>query len=350
MRISARAARLTPYAAGEQAPGFIKLNTNENPYPPSPAVEAAVRSYPVERLRLYPSVTAQNLVRAIAKYEGVDDDCVFVGNGSDEVLALAFAALYDGDPVEFPDVTYSFYPVYCGLFDVPYRTVPLQEDFTVDFSAFTGAGGAVIANPNAPTALGVPLEEIARLAGRIGRAVLVDEAYIDFSDRKSAVALIRECDNVAVVKTLSKSYSLAGLRCGYMVACPAIIHAMRSVKDSFNSYPVDSLCETAAAAAVADVTYRDMTVRLVTSTRDRIMGELDKRGVFHTASETNFLFMEGSRELYLAFKDAGILVRHFDTPRLRDYLRVTVGTDADMDAFLKVYDRLTGRDAQSETP
>ncbi len=343
IRVSARVEEIEPYTAGEQADGFIKLNTNENPYPPSPQVEAVIKSFVSERLRLYPSVTAAAAVKAIAAYEGVGEDCVFVGNGSDEVLAFAFAALYDKEPVQFPDITYSFYPVYCKLFGVPFRTVALRDDFSVDFSAFSDEGGAVIANPNAPTALASSLDDIAALCERSKRIVLVDEAYIDFADVPSAVRLLDRYDNIAVVKTLSKSYSLAGVRCGYMVARPEVIRAMTAIKDSFNSYPVDRVCEAVCAAAVGDASYRDMTVRLVKSTRERIEKALDARGVFHTRSQTNFIFMEGSRELYLAFKDAGILVRHFDKPKLKNFLRVTVGTDADMDEFLKVYDRLTLR-------
>lgn len=341
MRFSERVKTIEPYTAGEQAAGFIKLNTNENPYPPSPRVQEVLRAFDADRLRLYPPLPCRALVEAIAAYEGVDPDCVFVGNGSDEVLAFAFAALYDG-PVEFPDITYSFYPVYCKLFGVSYKIIPVKSDFTVDFDAFTASGGAVITNPNAPTALGCAVEQIARLAEKTDRVVLVDEAYGDFAFAPSAVKLLDTHPNVAVVKTLSKSYSLAGIRCGYMIADPAVIRAVTAVKDSFNSYPVDSVCQAVAIAAIEDVAYRNTTVGKVVATRERIQGELRRRGVFCTDSETNFLFMAGSRALYEAFKENGILVRHFDTPKLKNYLRVTVGTDADMDTFLTVFDRIRG--------
>lgn len=344
MRISKRATGIEPYTAGEQFSGYIKLNTNENPYPPAPGAAEALRDFSAERLRLYPSVTAAGLVEAIAEYEGVKTSNVFVGNGSDEVLALAFAALFDDKPVEFPTLTYSFYPVYCNLFSIPFKTVPLREDMTIDFKAYNGRGGAVIANPNAPTALACMPQEIAGLAERTDRAVLVDEAYIDFASVPSAVPLVAAHENLAVVKTFSKSYSLAGIRCGYMVASEKVIEAMTAVKDSFNSYPVDSVCEAVCAAAVRDTAYRDMTVRLVKSTRERICRELDRRGVFHTDSQTNFILMEGDEAQYLAFKAAGILVRYFNKPGLDKFLRVTVGTDADMDTFLKVYDTIRGAD------
>ena len=342
MLISEKARSIVPYTAGEQAEGFIKLNTNENPYPPSPAAAAAIRNFDTDALRLYPSPDSAKLRAAIAAAEGVAPDSVFVGNGSDEVLALAFAALFDPDkPIEFADVTYSFYPVFARLFDIPYRTVPLDDDFTLPLDRFALDNGAVLANPNAPTGLGVPTEAIRAAAARSRRALIVDEAYIDFADTTaSAVPLTAEFANLAVVKTFSKSYGLAGIRCGYMIADPGIIRAMRAVKDSFNSYPVDRVCEAAAAAAIADRRYlAEMTAR-VKATRARVIAELKARGTFVTDAQTNFLFMEGGRELYEKFRAENILVRHFDKPRIAGFLRVSIGTDADMDQFLRVYDKI----------
>lgn len=343
MQISRKASVIQPYTAGEQADGYIKLNTNENPYPPSPAAAAAIRDFDTDKLRLYPSPDSARLKSAIAAAEGVPESQVFVGNGSDEVLAIAFAALFDTDaPVEFADVTYSFYPVFARLFDIPTATVRLRDDFTLPVEAFTGRGGAVIANPNAPTGLGVPLSDIGRAAVACApRALLVDEAYIDFATRTStAVPLVARYDNLAVVKTFSKSYGLAGIRCGYMIAGEQIIRAMYAIKDSFNSYPVDRVCEAACAAAASDRTYLAAQTAKVIATRERVKAELKKRGVAVTDSDANFLFMAGGRALYEAFKANGILVRHFDKPRIGGYLRVSVGTDEQMEQFLRVYDKI----------
>lgn len=342
MLISKKAASITPYTPGEQAGGYIKLNTNENPYPPSPKVNDFLHNVDAEKLRLYPSPDSANLRAAIAQAEGVEPDNVFVGNGSDEVLALAFAALFDADtPVEFADITYSFYPVFAALFDLSYHRIPLADDFTLPLEKFGAEGGAVLANPNAPTAIGVPLSAIEALVRRSKRAVIVDEAYIDFAvTAQTAVPLTKKYPNVAVVKTFSKSYSLAGIRCGYMIAGQEIIAAMRAVKDSFNSYPVDTVCAGICAAAVADVAYKaDCTAR-VRATRTRVLQALRARGTFATESDTNFLFMTGSRDLYERFKANGVLVRHFDKPRIDGYLRVTIGTDAEMDEFLRIYDKI----------
>lgn len=342
MRISRKAASITPYTPGEQADGYIKLNTNENPYPPSPKVNEFLRSADTTRLRLYPSPDSAELRAAIAQAEGVCPENVFVGNGSDEVLALAFAALFDADmPIEFADITYSFYPVFASLFDLRYKLIPLADDFSLPLDAFGTEGGAVLANPNAPTALGVPLSAIEALVRRSERAVIVDEAYIDFAQyAQTAVPLTKKYPNVAVVKTFSKSYSLAGIRCGYMIAGKEIIDAMRAIKDSFNSYPVDVLCAGICAAAVADVDYKAECTARIRATRARMLQALRERGTSVTESDTNFLFMAGSRDLYERFKANGILVRHFDKPRIDGYLRVTIGTDAEMDEFLRIYDKI----------
>ena len=342
MNVSKKAASIVPYTAGEQAEGYIKLNTNENPYPPSPRAAEALRGFDVDKLRLYPSPDSAGLRAAIAKAEGVDADNIFVGNGSDEVLALAFAALFDADePIEFADVTYSFYPVFARLFDIPYNTIPLNDDFSLPFDKFNFYNGAVIANPNAPTSLSVPVDALRAAAERSRKALIVDEAYIDFADRtESAVRLTSEYDTLAVVKTFSKSYGLAGIRCGYMIAGRKIIDAMRAIKDSFNSYPVDRVCEAVCAAAVSDREYLKDKIQKVKNTRSRVISELRARGVAVFDSDANFIFMEGDKSLYEKFKSQNILVRHFDKPRISDKLRVSVGTDAQMDEFLRVFDKI----------
>lgn len=237
MKLSRFSMSVEPYAAGEQPRGkrFVKLNTNENPYPPAPECAKAIKSFDADRLKLYPGIAARELREAIAEKENVGVDCVFVGNGSDEVLSLAFRALFDphGEPVVFPSVTYSFYPVFCSMYGINTATVENEADFTVAVEKLTDGQGAVIANPNAPTSLPIDLDDIETLLSRMGeRPVIVDEAYIDFARRtRSSVPLLKRYDNLVVVKTFSKSYSLAGIRCGYMIAGPETVAALERVRD-----------------------------------------------------------------------------------------------------------------------
>ena len=344
------AASLVPYVPGEQPKTrVIKLNTNENPYPPSPKAVAALRAYDTDRLRLYPDPTADALRATVAAFEGVRTENVFVGNGSDEVLSLAFAAFFDagGAPVLFPDVTYSFYKVFCSLYNINYETIPLQSDFLIAPADYVGrqAAGVVIANPNAPTAMS--LDESAMrtvIAANRGRVVIADEAYVDFSAHPSLTPLIREYENLLVVKTFSKSRSLAGARCGYAVGDKGLIDPLRSVKDCFNSYTVNSLTAAVARAAVEDGEYFAACVAKIKRTRARLTDGLRALGFTVTDSDANFVFARaagtGGKELQDALRRENIIVRRFDAPRIADYLRITVGTEEQTDALLAALKKL----------
>ena len=333
------ALRLTPYTAGEQPKDrrFIKLNTNENPYPPSPKVAEAIEGL-IDSLRLYPDTEATALREAIARVNGVAPEQVFCGNGSDEVLAFAFAAFFAGRRVVAPDITYSFYPVYANLFGADYDTVPLREDFSVDVEGLMQGCPVALANPNAPTGRFLPVAEIRRLAehARAHDAVLlVDEAYAAFAP-ETAAPLLDAFDNLLIVRTLSKSHALAGLRVGYALGSPRLIDALRRVRDSFNSYPVDALAQAAARAAVLDTAYTDGRTAQVVATRDRCRRRLTDAGIEVIPSATNFLFVRADQvdaaPVQQALREEGILVRHFaSSDRLRPWLRVTVGTEEEME-------------------
>ena len=338
---------LSPYVAGEQPRGrtFIKLNTNENPYPPSPKVGEALCDLP-DTLRLYPDTEATGLKEAIAKVNGLNPDQVFCGNGSDEVLAFAFAAFFAGKRLLAPDVTYSFYPVYAQLFGVRYETVPLREDYTVDVEGLMQGAPVALANPNAPTGIFLPLSEIRRLAKHCrehGAVLLVDEAYAAFAP-ETAVSLLREYDNLLIVRTFSKSHALAGMRVGYALGNPRLIDALRRIRDSFNSYPVDRLAQAAAEAAVLDTAYTDESTRKVIAARDKCFHALQNAGIKVLPSATNFLFVKADETdagpVQKALRSEGILVRHFTAPRLKAWLRVTVGTEADMEKVTEALIRL----------
>ncbi len=328
---------LTPYVAGEQPKDrtFIKLNTNENPYPPSPKVAEALSGM-ADSLRLYPDMEATGLRTAIAEQNGLKPENVFCGNGSDEVLAFAFAAFFAGKKLTAPDVTYSFYPVYSQLFGVRYDTVPLKPDFTVDTETLLSGGSVVLANPNAPTGIFLPIAEIRRLAEACragGSVLLVDEAYAAFAP-ETAVPLLAEFDNLLIVRTFSKSHSLAGMRVGYALGSPRLIDALRRVRDAFNSYPLDRLAQAAAEAALRDTAYTARTTALIIDARDTTRRTLLENGIEVLPSATNFLFVRADPEdaapVQQALRAEGILVRHFKTERLRPWLRVSVGTAADM--------------------
>ncbi|MDR2202046.1 MAG: aminotransferase class I/II-fold pyridoxal phosphate-dependent enzyme [Clostridiales bacterium] len=341
--LSARAAALRPYTAGEQPKDkrLIKLNTNENPYPPSPKAVAAARAFDFAALRLYPDPTALELRKAIAAREGVSVENVFAGNGSDEVLSFAFYALFDA-AVAYADVTYSFYPVYCRFYGISDIILPLADGFTLDPADYIkkNYGGIVIANPNAPTSLLCPRGFIEDVCKTNSCNVIVDEAYIDFAPPdSSAVPLINRYGNLLVVKTFSKSYSLAGIRCGYAIGAAHLIDALFKVKDSFNSYPLDALCQTIAAAAVSDSVYFNAARQGVSATRDKTASALKKSGFTVLDSAANFLFVKSGKglsgqKLYGDLRANGVLVRRFDAPRTADYIRVSVGSDADMELFL----------------
>ena len=332
------ALRLVPYVAGEQPKNvkLIKLNTNENPYPPSPKVAEAIAAVPADALRLYPDMDATALCAAIAKVNGVAPECVFCGNGSDEVLAFAFAAFFAGKTLTAPDVTYSFYPVYASLFGVDYRTVPLKEDFTVDVDGLMQGGPIALANPNAPTGLLLESSEVRRLAAYAranGQVLLVDEAYAAFSP-ENALPLLGEYDNVLITRTFSKSHQLAGMRIGYAIGSPRLIAALKRIRDSFNSYPLDRLAQATGEAAILDTAYTAETVRLVCQARDHCYAALRAAGIPVLKSATNFLFVKADPEdaapVQQALRAEGVLVRHFKAERLKAWLRVTVGSTEDM--------------------
>ena len=333
------ALRLIPYVAGEQPKNvkLIKLNTNENPYPPSPKVAQAIAAVAADRLRLYPDMDAAALCAAIAKVNGVTPDMVFCGNGSDEVLAFAFAAFFAGKKLAAPDVTYSFYPVYANLFGVDYRTVPLKPDFTVDVDGLMQGGPIALANPNAPTGMLLPSDDVRRLAEHTrenGAVLLVDEAYAAFSP-ENALPLLSEFDNVLITRTFSKSHALAGMRIGYAIGHPRLIAALKRIRDSFNSYPLDLLAQKAGEAAILDTEYTAGTVRKVCEARDRCRAFLLAAGIPCLKSATNFLFVKAdpvdAAPVQQKLREEGILVRHFKADRLKAWLRVTVGSTEDME-------------------
>ena len=330
---------LTPYVPGEQPklPDLIKLNTNENPYPPSPRVLEAMRGEVGGNLRLYPDPNADRLKTAIATYYGVTTSQVFVGNGSDEVLGHAFLGLLKHDaPLLFPDVTYSFYPVYCGLYGIDGRTVPLSDEFEIrvdDYLAARECGAIIFPNPNAPTGRSLALGEIERLvAGRPDVVVVVDEAYIDFGG-ESAIALVDRYPNLLAIQTLSKSRSLAGLRVGFAVGHPDLIEALERVKNSFNSYPLDRLAIAGGAAAMEDTAHFERTRHAVIASRERLSGDLAGLGFQVLPSSANFVFARhpgrDAEGLAAALRVKSIIVRHFKQPRIEQHLRITVGTDAE---------------------
>mgnify|MGYP000279981024 CR=1 FL=1 len=334
---------LTPYVPGEQPrlPNLVKLNTNENPYGPSPRALEAMRQQVGDSLRLYPDPHSDALRAAIAYFHGVEMTQVFVGNGSDEVLAHAFLALLKHDqPILFPDITYSFYPVYCGLYEIEYREIPLSDSFEIRVDDyFVPNGGIIFPNPNAPTGRLLALTEIERLLrASPDSAVVVDEAYIGFGG-ESAAGLIERYPQLLVVHTLSKSHSLAGLRVGYAIGQAPLIEALERVKDSFNSYPLDRLAQAGGAAAMQDRAYFDATRARVIATRAQLVTSLTELGFDVLPSAANFVFARHPQHdgaaLATALRARSIIVRHFSKPaRIAPFLRITVGTDAQCAALL----------------
>lgn len=347
---SRRIRDMVPYVPGEQPKDrvFIKLNTNENPYPPSPKALEALREAADDRLRLYPDPECVQLRTTIAAAHGLSPDQVFAGNGSDEVLAFCFQAFFDPDrPVCFADITYTFYAVYAEYFGITPRLIPLGEDFSLPVAPFcTGdSGGVVVANPNAPTGLEVAREDLIRILESNPQAVvLVDEAYIDFGGT-SADNLVDQYDNLVVVRTLSKGHGLAGMRVGYALGHPDLMAALRCVRDSINSYTVDRAAQAAAAASIADTAYFEAQAAKVSTTRDRAAVQLRELGFNVTDSKANFLFVHhpkvAAKTLLDGLRQRGILVRWFDRPRISDHLRISVGTDAEMDALYDALKELT---------
>jgi histidinol-phosphate aminotransferase len=344
---------LTPYVPGEQPQigGLVKLNTNENPYPPSPRVLEALRAEVGDTLRLYPEPTGKLLRTAVAQQMRLTLEQVFVGNSSDEVLAHCFMALlnHGARPLLFPDISYAFYPVYCGLYGITHRTVPLDAQLGLnvdDYLKHTDAGAIIFPNPNAPTGRALPRAEIERLLrARPEVLVVIDEAYVDFG-AESAVPLIDAHPNLLVVQTLSKSRSLAGLRVGYAMGQAPLIEALTRVKDSFNSYPLDRLATAGAIAAMEDTPYFERTRRAVIDSRERLAAALRALQFEVLPSQANFLFVRHlahrGADLAAALRERGILVRRFDQPaRIADFLRITIGTDAQCDALVKALTEIT---------
>jgi histidinol-phosphate aminotransferase len=340
--------RLTPYVPGEQPQqtGLIKLNTNESPYDPSPAVLAAIAAVPASQLKLYPEPESESLRQVFADINGLRPEQVFLGNGSDEVLAHVFQALLShGKPVCFPDVSYSFYPVWCDLYSLSYELVPLAEDFTVDINAYPAEnGGIVIPNPNAPTGILLGLDEIRELLEVNSESVVViDEAYIDFGG-ESAVGLIDQYDNLLVIQTVSKSRALAGLRVGVAMGHRKLIEGLERLKNSFNSYPLDVLAQTATLASLRDVDYFEDTCRKVVASRDKLSAGMEAMGFSVLPSRANFIFAThpacDAQELFDGLRANNILVRYFDKPRTRDYLRISIGTPDQCDAVLNALNGL----------
>ncbi len=335
---------LTPYVPGEQPQcvDLIKLNTNENPYGPSPQVLAALREEITDTIRLYPDPDSSRFKAAIADFHKVATAQVFVGNGSDEVLGHVFQALLKHNaPVLFPDITYSFYPVYCRLYGIEFRQLSLTERFEINVDDYLQSnGGIVFPNPNAPTGRALPLTEIERLLqANVESVVVIDEAYVDFGG-ESAVALVHRYPQLLVVHTLSKSRALAGLRVGYAVGHEALIDALTRVKDSFNSYPLDRLAIVGACAAMADHAYFTESCRRIVATRTTLTAALAALDFTVLPSATNFVFARHSQiagaDLAAALRARGILVRHFKQPaRIASFLRITIGTDAQCAALIE---------------
>ena len=337
---------LTPYVPGEQpkVANLIKLNTNENPYGPSPRVLDAIKGEINDSLRLYPDPNSDRLKTAIAQFHGIQPQQVFVGNGSDEVLAHAFQALLKHDrPLLFPDITYSFYPVYCGLYDIQHETVPLNDAFEIQVADYARPnGGIILPNPNAPTGRLLPLTDIERLLTDHPNSVLVvDEAYIDFGG-DSAIPLVDRHPNLLVVHTFSKSRSLAGLRVGFAVGHPDLIEGLERVKNSFNSYPLDRLAIAGAVAAIEDRAWFDQTRQAVIESRAKLTRQLETQGFEVLPSGANFIFARhptrDAAQLAQALRGRNIIVRHFRQPRIEQFLRITIGTDPQCQALVDALD------------
>lgn len=330
---------LTPYTSGEQPKDqrYVKLNTNESPYPPSPKVIEAIKNFDIDTLRLYPDADTMDVKNAVAQFYDVSSKNVFVGNSSDEVLALSFLSFFINDkPLVFPDISYSFYPVYCDLYKITPSLSMVNENFDIDFDSFpTDNGGVIFPNPNAPTGKAVSLETIEKVVQRHAHSVvIIDEAYVDFG-AESAVQLTKKYPNLLVVHTLSKSRSLAGLRVGYAIGHEGLISGLTMAKNSFNSYPLDRIAIVGAAAAIHDREYFDTCCAKIIATREWATKELEAIGFKVIPSTANFLFASpngkySAHDLYLDLKEKGVLVRHWNKPKIADWVRITIGTDEEM--------------------
>lgn len=334
---------IEPYVPGEQSKDkdIVKINANENPYPPSPKAIEVLKSFDTNKLRFYPSANSTKLKEAIAKYYKVDVSNVFVGNGSDDVLAVAFQSFFNSDkPIAYPDLTYSFYPVWCSLFGIKYKNYPVGDDFRINPEDYKEKnGGVVIPNPNAPTSLGEGLDFVEKILNyNQDGVVIIDEAYVDFGGT-SSIPLIDKYENLIVTGTFSKSRSLAGLRIGFAIGSKALIDVMEAVKNSYNSYTVDSLSIEMGAASIEDDEYFKSTCKKVIKTRERVTLELKKLGFDVLDSQTNFIFVthnkHNMKSLFEYLKTQKVFIRYFSLPRIENYVRITIGTNEEMDIFLK---------------
>lgn len=334
--------KITPYVPGEQSreKKIVKLNANENPYPPSPAVIKAIKDFNSDALRLYPDAQSLKLKNALAEYYSVETENIFVGNGSDDVLAIAFQSFFNSDkPIVYPDLTYSFYPVWCELLGIPCKTYPVDENFRIIPEDYREEnGGVVIPNPNAPTSIGEGTEFVEKLMEyNTDSVVIIDEAYVDFGGTSSA-ALTKRYENLLVTGTFSKSRSLAGLRIGFAIGSKALISVMEAVKNSYNSYTIDSISIEAGAASIRDKEYFESTCKKIMDTRKRVTDEMRKMGFTVLDSSTNFIFATHKdisvKNMFEYLKGKNIFIRYFSLPRIDNYIRITIGTDDEMDIFL----------------
>lgn len=334
---------IEPYVPGEQSSDkdIIKLNANENPYPPSPKALEAMKNFDIAELKKYPNANSAPLKAALADYYNVDMKNVFVGNGSDDVIAIAFQALFNSDlPIAYPDLTYSFYPVWCRLFGIPFKTYPVDDAFRINSEDYKEKnGGVVIPNPNAPTSIGEGPDFVRKIMEyNRDSVVIIDEAYVDFGG-VSSVPLISEYENLLVTGTFSKSRSLAGLRIGFAIGSERLVSVLEAVKNSYNSYTVDSLSIEIGRASVLDDAYFKDTCRKIINTRQRVADELRALGFSLPDSSANFLFVThdklSMKEMFEYLKEKKVFIRYFAIPRIDNYVRITVGTDDEMDVLLK---------------
>jgi len=324
------------YTAGEQPrdKNYIKLNTNENPFPPSPVIKKILNNYDYDKLKLYPDPNSSMLKAAISKKENTAENNIFIGNGSDEVLAFCFPTFFNRKEkdIAFADITYSFYPVFSDFFGINFRKIRLDDNFTLnceDYFNLKDIQGIIIANPNAPTGKGIALEIIEKIVkSNLDKVIIIDEAYIDFF-KQSAVELTKKYNNLLVVKTFSKSYSLAGIRCGYAIGNETLISGLERSKNCFNSYPIDRLCEAVCTAAISDSAYYDGINNEIISERGILQQQLKEIGLTVIPSSSNFIFAgleNKGKILYEKLKEQGILVRYFDKERLKSFVRISVGS------------------------
>lgn len=335
--------KIEPYVPGEQSEDkdIIKLNANENPYPPSPMAEQAIKEFNADSLRLYPNANATELKQALADYYNVKTNNIFLGNGSDDVIAVAFQALFNSDlPIVYPDLTYSFYPVWCSLFNIPYKTYPVDDDFRINVEDYKEKnGGVIIPNPNAPTSIGESTDFVEKLLEyNQDSVVIIDEAYVDFGG-ESSVELTKKYENLLVTGTFSKSRSLAGLRIGFAVGSEKLISVLEAVKNSYNSYTIDSLSIKAGKASILDDEYFKETCRKVIDTREYVTAQMREMGFKVLDSSTNFIFATkdgcSMKDMFEYLKTKKVYIRYFSIPRIENYVRITIGTDEEMAIFLK---------------